>query len=117
MIQKQHQEAPLPKSVIESIRTYADGFGRWRSEIIFEHTLNENDPRAEFNLGHHWAKLHRRARADIVQAISEREKKVGETRAQAKKRVNDILGQLHVIKQGISSINTWFSVTLGEVYH
>ena len=55
------------------ISTFANGAGQWRAQVTFDFPLSESDPRSEFNLGVQWANIRRRARKDILRAITERE--------------------------------------------
>ena len=96
------------------VTTFADGYGRWRARIDFPHTLSENDPRPEYNLHHHWANLRRKARTAIVNELVDREQKTYESRNDAAWRIRQALPNLQVIDQGITSQNTWTSVTFGE---
>ena len=96
------------------INTFANGAGQWRAAVQFDHTLSESDHRPEFNLGAQWANIRRRARKDILRAITEREQKTHESYAEARGRVNASLGRLQVIEQNIDSMNRWHGVTLGE---
>ena len=96
------------------ISTFANGAGQWRAKVTFDFPLSESDPRSEFNLGVQWANIRRRARKDILRAITEREQKTHETYAEALARCNASLGRLQVIEQNIDSMNRWHGVTLGE---
>lgn len=101
-------------SVVSSVSTFADGFGRWRAQVEFSRTLSESDPRPEFNLGHQLKAIRTKARSAIVDEIVAREQKTAETRANAEHRIRASLPNLVVVKQGINSMNTWHGVTLGE---
>lgn len=101
-------------AVIESVTTFADGFGRWRARIDFVHTLSESDPRTEFNLNHHWKALRTRARRAIITELVEREQKSGESRLNAEHRIRTSLPNLVVVEQYLDSMNCWHGITLGE---
>jgi hypothetical protein len=101
-------------SIISTVTTFADGFGRWRARVDFAHTLSESDPRDEFNLHRHWATIRARAREAIVGEVADREQKTGETRRDAERRVRAGLPRLAVVNQGLDSMNCWHGVTLGE---
>lgn len=103
-----------PSSVVNSVTTFADGFGRWQAHIGFSRTLSESDPRAEFNLNAQWKSIRARARTAIVAEIIAREQKTGETRSNAEHRVRMSLPKLVVIDQDIDSMNCWHGITLGE---
>lgn len=98
-----------------AVKTFTNGFGEWRAHVEFSHTLSENDSRPEFNLGVQWPRIRRAARNAIVAEVAAREQTTGETIEDAARRVRVTLPRLAVIDQGIyASLNTWFSVTLGE---
>lgn len=101
-------------SVIETVTASADGYGTWSAHIEFSRGLSESDPREEFNLGHHWANIRRRARNTIVDELVAREQKTTETRLDAERRIRASLGRLQVAKQDIDSMNIWHGVTFSE---
>lgn len=101
-------------SVIETVTTSADGYGRWRAKVEFSRGLSESDPREEFNLGHHWPNIRRRARDAIVNELVAREQKTTETHLTAERRIRASLGRLEVAKQDIDSMNIWYGVTFSE---
>lgn len=96
------------------VHSWADGFGRWSAAVEFPHTLSESDPRPEFNLGHQWPGLRRRARAAIVAELAEREQKTWETYPEAQRRVRASLPRLEVRAQKLDAANRWHGVTFGE---
>src|SRR5699024_6859544 len=108
------EREPAMTSVIDSISTSADGYGRWRAKVEFSRTLSESDPREEFSLHHHWPTVRLRARKAIVDELVQREQKTGECRGAAQRPLTHGLPNLVVISQDIDSMNCWHGVTLGE---
>lgn len=100
--------------ILRTLSTHADGHGRWRAMLTFEHTLSENDPRPEYNLHHHWPALRRKARTAIVEQLALREQKSNENMATARTRMRRALAPLVVIDQYLDAENRWRGVTFGE---
>lgn len=99
-----------------TVSTFTNGFGDWRARVDFSHTLSENDPREEYNLGAQWQRIRRAARRAIVREIATREQTTRETLAMTEARVRASLPRLAVIEQHIHGSGAWHGVTLGEEY-
>lgn len=99
---------------VEMITVSKDGYGVHVVLVVFAHTLSENDPRPEFNLGYQWASIRRRARKAVIDFLTEREQSTSETVNEARERIRSSLGRLDVHHQRLDSMNRWHGVTFRE---
>lgn len=102
-------------SKYEVTNVYANEAGLWRAEVRFNWPKSSTENRAAYHTSHAVDYSRRLARTAIVNAISEREQKTGESWEAAVKRVRSSLPPLVIVKldQGPSN-NLDYGVTLGE---
>ncbi|MCB5280464.1 hypothetical protein [Arthrobacter sp. ES1] len=97
-----------------TIRTYANGFGRWCAYVTFNPPLSGTDDRAAHNMATQMPVARDAAREAIINELVLRERTTRETEDQARARITDSLPDLHLIAKEKDASGLIRSVTLGE---
>ena len=96
-----------------SVTPYLDASGDGLVCVEFEHELSESDPRPEFNLQQKMPYIRRLAKKKLGQFLGEHYQTTSETLQQAIERCTATC-HLALHKQGLTSYNTWTSITFKD---
>lgn len=97
-----------------TIKTYANGFGRWCAYVTFNPPLSGSDDRPAHNLSTQMPVAREAAREVIIKELVLRERTTRETEAQARERITDSLPELRLIAKEKDGQGLIKSFTFGE---